>query len=136
MLPTGDGFGNFYDIKLRTIADYSVTFGSTNHLIFAIPAAILFSIYIILLPVLLTFYPFKLFGSCLSKCRLDFISVNLIVDKVHNCYRNGLDGGRDLRSFSGLYFFLRMALYLLGVLSGILLKKNNNIFLVCCLVYC
>ena len=124
-----DGLGNYYDIKLKTIADSSVTYGSTNHLIFAIPAGILFSINIILFPVLLTFYPFKLFRSCLSKCRLDFIFVNIFVEKVHNCYRNGLDGGRDLRSFSGLYFFLRMALYLVGVLSGILLKKNKNIWM-------
>ena len=121
-----DEFGNFYNIRLKTVFDYSVAYGSTNHLIFAIPAAILFSIYTILLPVLLTFYPFKLFRSCLSKCRLDFISVNIFVEKVHNCYRNGLDGGRDFRSFSGLYFFLRMALYLLGLLSDRLLKVNNN----------
>ena len=124
-----DGFGNFYNIRLRTVFDYSVAYGSTNHLIFAIPAAILFSIYIILLPVLLTFYPFKLFRSGLSKCHLDFISVNIFVEKVHNCYRNGLDGGRDLRSFSGLYFFLRMALYLLGLLFDRLLKVNNNIWM-------
>ena len=124
-----DVFGNFYNIKVKTIADYSVTFGSRNHLLFAIPAAILFSIYIIFLPVLLTFYPLKLFKSCLSKCRLNFISVNIFVEKVHKCYRDGLDGGRDLRSFSGLYFFLRIALYLLGPLSDSLLKINNNIWM-------
>ena len=28
------------------------------------------------------------------------------MDKVYSCYRNGLDGGRDMRSFSGLYFFM------------------------------
>ena len=69
----------------------------------------------------------------MSKCHLDFISVNIFVEKVHNCYRNGLDGGRDLRSFSGLYFFLRMAVFLvgllwsvsLGMLSDGLSKKNN-----------
>ena len=55
--------------------------------------------------------------------------MNIFVEKVHNCYRNGLDGGRDLRSFSGLYFFLRMAVFLLGVLSYKLLKVNNNIWM-------
>ena len=124
-----DEFGNFYNIQQRTSFDYSVTYASKNHLIFAIPAAILFSIYTILLPVYLTFYPFKIFRSCLSKCHLDFISVNIFVEKVHNCYRNGLDGGRDLRSFSGLYFFLRMAVFLVGLLSGVLLKVNNNIWM-------
>ena len=31
---------------------------------------------------------------------------------MQGCYRNGLDGGRDMRSFSGLYFFLRMVVYI------------------------
>ena len=124
-----DEFGNFYDTKQRTIADYSVTYGSKNHLIFAVPAVVLFSIYTILLPVLLTFYPFKLFRSCLSKCHLDFISVNIFVEKVQNCYRNGLDGGRDLRSFSGLYFLLKIAAFLVGLMCDRLLKSNNNIWM-------
>ena len=55
--------------------------------------------------------------------------MNIFVEKVHNCYRNGLDGGRDLRSFSGLYFFLRMAVFLFGPLSVNLLKVNNNIWM-------
>ena len=125
-----DEFGNFYNIQLKTSFDYSVAYGSINHLIFAIPAAILFSIYIILLPLLLTLYPFKLFRSCLSKCRLDFISMNIFLEKVHSCYRNGLDGGRDLRSFSGLYFFLRMAVFLIGLLCSYRrLKVNSNIWM-------
>ena len=28
------------------------------------------------------------------------------MEKFHGCYRDGLDGGKDMRSFSGLYFFL------------------------------
>ena len=32
----------------------------------------------------------------------------MIVEKFHGCYRDGLHGGRDMRSFAGLYFFLRV----------------------------
>lgn len=54
----------------------------------------------------LTLYPLKLFRACLTKCRLDKLFVTTFVEKFHGCYRDGLDGGRDMRSFSGLYFFL------------------------------
>ena len=120
--------GHFYDLKDRTGVDFSVTYGSTNHLIFAIPAVILFCTYNVLLPLLLILYPLKLFQSCLSKCHLNFITVNIFVDKVHSCYRNGLEGGRDLRSFSGLYFFLRMTVYVISTLSHIFLKVNDNVW--------
>ena len=55
--------------------------------------------------------------------------MNIFVVKVHNCYRNGLDGGRDFRSFSGLYFFLRIAAFLIGLMCDRLLKVNNTLWL-------
>ena len=120
--------GNHFNLTRTVMVDTSVTYGSANHLIFAIPAVILFFFYNILLPVLLILYPFKLFRSCLSKCRLNFIPVNIFVEKLHSCYRNGLEGGRDLRSFSGLYFFLRMIVFLVGGLIYIFLKVNDNVW--------
>ena len=125
-----DELGNHFKLKRTVIVDTSVTYGSTNHLIFAIPAIILFCTYNVLLPLLLILYPFKQFQSCLSKCRLNFIPVNTFVDKLHNCYRNGLEGGRDLRSFSGLYFFLRMIVFLVAELSYKWLKVNDNVWLI------
>ena len=60
-----------------------------------------------LLPVLLlVLYPFKLFRRCLSKCKLDRLFVITFVEKFHGCYRDGLEGGKDMRSFCGLYFLL------------------------------
>ena len=61
-----------------------------------------------ILPVLLLcLYPLKIFRTCLSKCKLDGLVITTFVNKFHGCYRDGLDGGRDMRSLSGLYFFLR-----------------------------
>ena len=41
-------------------------------------------------------------------------------EKVYSCYKDGLDGGRDMRSFSGLYFFLRIAACLCMLLSHLI----------------
>ena len=37
---------------------------------------------------------------------MEYVSVSAFVEKCHNCYRDGLNGGRDniMRSFTGLYF--------------------------------
>ena len=62
-----------------------------------------------LLPLLLLiYYPWKWFKSLISRCKLDGLALALFMEKFHSCYRDGLDGGRDMRSFAGLYFFLRM----------------------------
>ena len=52
---------------------------------------------------LLVLYPCQFFRSCLSIYHLNFIIMYTFMDKVYSCYRNDLNGGRDMRSFSGLY---------------------------------
>ena len=77
-----------------------------------------FSVFLVLLfvifPVfLLFFYPTKLLQKLLSKClssRL-LIFLNIFMEKYHCCYRDGLDGTKDMRSFSGIYFLLRIIIY-------------------------
>ena len=62
---------------------------------------------------LLSFYPIKIFRSLLSRCicsRLQ-IFLNIFIEKFHCCYRDGLDGAKDMRSFSGIYFLLRIIVY-------------------------
>lgn len=83
--------------------------GSSLYLMFAIPASII--LVLITLPVLLLIlYPIKPFKSCLSRCRLDFMAARIFVDRFYSCYKDGTDGGRDMRSFSGFYFLLRYVL--------------------------
>ena len=90
----------------REDANIDGHFSRSNYVYLAIPLMFLFNI----LPVLLlVFYPLKLFRRCISKCKLDKLFVTAFVEKFHGCYRDGLDGGRDLRSFSGLYFFLMLS---------------------------
>ena len=84
--------------------DLSITY---NYLIIcAIPVVVISLIFNILPTLLLILYPTKAFRSCLLKCHLNFIVIHIFVEKLYGCYRNGLDGRRDMRSFSGLYFLL------------------------------
>ena len=73
---------------------------------------------ITLLPVfLLVCYPTRLFQRVLSKLRLDCVLINIFVERFYSCYKDGLDGSRDMRSFAGFYFLLRYALWFAIVLS-------------------
>ena len=98
--------------------DLSVAYGSTEHIAFAAPSVFFCLVFIVLPTVLLIFYPFRWFRALLSKCRLDGIVLNTFVEKFYGCYRNGLDGGKDMRSFAGLYFAVRIVLLLPNVVGG------------------
>ena len=110
----------------RLLVDPSITYGGSHHLAFVIPSLFI-SVLNILPPLLLTLYPIRAFRSCLSKFNLNLSAVHIFTDKVYSCYRNGLDGGRDMRSISGLYFFLRPVVYLLTFLLHHFLEKYVNI---------
>ena len=73
----------------------------------AVPALLRLFIFNILPALLLVFYPIKVFRKCLSKCKLDSLSLTAFTERFYGCYRDGLDGGRDMRSFAGFHFLLR-----------------------------
>jgi hypothetical protein len=68
----------------------------------------------VILPIfLLFFYPTKILRRLLSKylsSRL-LIFLNIFMEKFHFGYRDGLDGTKDMRSFSGIYFLLIIIIY-------------------------
>ena len=99
-------------IYTRIMADLSVTTESAEHIPYAVTAGIITILFYVLPTLLIMLYPIKVFRHLLSKCHLDFIAINIFVDKIHGDYKNGLDGGRDMRSLSGLYFILRVVLAL------------------------
>ena len=101
--------------KFRSLVDPSIKYFGHTHLPFAVTALFLTSIFNILPPLLLILYPIRAFRSCLSKCRLDFIAVNIFADKIQCYYRNGLDGSKDMRCFSGLYLCLWICLNLITI---------------------
>ena len=95
--------------------DPGTDFISKEHAPFAV-IAILILIGPVLLPViLLSCYPNRAFRSMLQKCKISGHSkaaINLFVEKFYTCYRDGLSGGKDLRWFVFLPFFLRLSIFL------------------------
>ena len=104
-----DPSGNYFSTQIKGSADEGYT--STYASVLCTSA-----LFCLLPPILLICYPFIFFRSCLSKCCLDILAVNTFVENFHGYYRNGLDGGRDMRSFSGFYFFLVMGICLLPLI--------------------
>jgi hypothetical protein len=49
--------------------------------------------------------------------------VEIFVKKFHRCYKDGINGQRDMRSCSGLYFLLRLIPYLQFLMKFILHHK-------------
>ena len=99
--------------------DPATDYFSKDHAPFAV-LAILILIGPVLIPVIiLSFYPVRAFRSFLEKCKISGHSraaLNLFVEKFYSCYRDGLDGGKDLRSFVCLPFLLRLSVFI-GVLT-------------------
>ena len=76
---------------------------------------------------LLTVYPFKCFKRILTRCRIDSIALKIFVDKIQSHYRNGLDGGKDMRSFSSLYLYLRFGVFMIdGAIQAMDLTHNSS----------
>ena len=99
--------------EISTSVDVGIDYFGKNHLPFAIIAILIFIFFVILPALILALYPFKAFRTLLTKLRLlgsHKAAFHLFVEKFYSCYRTSLDGGKDMRSFASLYFFLRCIL--------------------------
>ena len=90
-------------IKYNSCIDFDGHFSSHTVKYFVIVMFLALNIVPLLLFVL---YPFQWFRRCLSKCRMDKIVITMFVEKFQGSYRDGLQGGRDMRFFSGLNFLM------------------------------
>ena len=86
--------------------DNSIPITSAKYIIPVISALVICIIFNVLPILLLFLYPFGRFRRTLSKLRLDRISLTIFTEKFHCCYRDGLDGKRDMRYFSGFHVFI------------------------------
>ena len=101
--------------------DPSVKYLSSKHIPFAILAFVILLGPVLLPVLLLAFYPIRVCRSFLEKCgirRHTKAALDIFVQKFYNCYRDGLDGGRDMRSWASLYFFLRILIFLVIVVQS------------------
>lgn len=101
-----------YDYVLS--ADMSVTAGSTKYISIVTVTVFIFCVFNVLPILLLSLYPSKAARALLlKKCTpWTSLAINTFVEKFNYCYRDGLDGGRDMRCFAGLYIFLRVTIVL------------------------
>ena len=93
-------------ITVHSFTDPSVKFVSKEHLPYAAVSVVVFLLAVLSPVVLLALYPFQCFRSLLVRFlpkRL-VCPLNIFVEKFYSCYRDGLGGGRDMRSLASLYF--------------------------------
>ena len=89
------------------IMDVNIKCGSVEHIL-SLTSVIIPGLILNIIPTLvLVLYPMRIFRKCLTKCKLNGLVLITFVERFHGCYRDGLDGKRDMRSFSGFYFLLR-----------------------------
>ena len=98
--------GNYLYSNFVSNVDNTISVTSAQYITTVNIVALIFLLFNILPVLLLVLYPFGRFRRMLSKLRLDRISLMIFMEKFHCCYRDGLDGRRDMRYFSGIYFFL------------------------------
>ena len=117
--------------------DASVTLFKGEHVYYSILALVIFGTYILIPPFLLFLYPFKWFQKCLNKLRLGRSGLSIFMDIMHGHYKDGLNGTRDMRSFSAVYFWIRI-IFLFARLGGFFLSWSYDIesilFVVCAIL--
>ena len=88
-----------------------------------------------LLPaLLLALYPLRCCRFVFEKCGLvghTKAALDISVEKFYSCYRDGLNGGKDLRSLASLYFFIRILIFV------VIVVQSEVIFFIClALIFC
>ena len=109
--------------------DLSVPYGGNKQIVFTVISVLLFCILNLLPTLLLVLYPFRFFQALLSKCRRVQIPLERFVRVFNSCYKDGQDGGIDMRSFAGLYFIVRLVLFLTNGIGGVLIITKHYPFL-------
>ena len=109
--------------KSHVYLDPDIEYYSEEHLPFVFISSLITFLVVLPLPVVLALYPIKCFRSLLF--RFPIVSrhmgnINTFLEKIYYCYRDGLDGGRDMRSFAPLYYFVYWLLFALNVVAQLL----------------
>lgn len=106
-------YGLHYGHK-ETVLGYDPTIKifSGKHLPFLFAGIVVFLIFGIFPPLLLTVYQFKSCYSVLERLRLNRPGLEQFVQAFQGCYKDGSNGTSDRRFFAGLYFIFRLILAL------------------------
>ena len=96
----------------------SIHFFQAEHLPLALLSIIVLLTVIAVPPIVLTFYQAAFFRKCLTRCKMNSQALRTLVEAFQGCYKDGTNGTRDCRYFAGLYFFLRIIVFLVYFSSG------------------
>ena len=103
--------------------DPSVKYFSGKHIPFAILAFFILLGPVLLPALLLALYPIKACRLVLEKCGLGGhtkAALDIFMEKFYSCYRDGLDGEKDLRSLASLYFIRILIFLVIAVQSEVI----------------
>ena len=90
--------------------DPTIPYMSSQHLPYVVVSLAIIVVFVIPPPFILLLYTTRAFSAFLTRCKINGrfrVALHTFVEKFHGCYKDQLDGGRDMRCFSALYFFLR-----------------------------
>ena len=104
-----------YDINgTRTLVllyDGNIDYFKDQHRYYGALAIIVLLFFVIPLPVLLFFYNKRWFQIMLHCCHLNSHTLNLFVNAFQSDYKDGSEGTKDYRFFSGIYFTFRILIF-------------------------
>ena len=103
---TGNPISRWHQYVLKS--DPDIKMGSPVFYVIYFSVGLIYAVFSFMPSLILTLYPFKIFRVLLARCKLDCVTLSMFVEKFHCCYRDGLDRGKDMRAFSGLYFLVRI----------------------------
>ena len=93
-----------YDPTIR------IRYFHSEHIPYAILAASILVVFILVPPLFLVLYPTRAFRNHLQLLKIRWDVVNNIMDIFQGWYKDGTKGTRDCRCISGFFFFLRIGL--------------------------
>ena len=111
--------------------DPSTHYFSNAHIPYIIIGAFVIFVFGLLPAVLLAAYPVRKLRSLFLLDRLSGRSsaaLNIFLEKFYSCYKDGLDGGRDMRGFASLHLSIR----LLTLLMALWNSTPTMLYGVCC----
>ena len=102
--------GRYYNYAF---IDSNIIYFSKEHIPYVVIPALVLLIFGVLPALLLAAYPIRILRSLLLINRLSGrskVALDIFVEKFYSCYRDGLDGKRDMRSFASLHLIIRLLL--------------------------
>ena len=102
----------------RIYYDASEEFFCESHIPYALLAATLAIVFIMIPTLILILYPYQCFQKCLSYCQIQWHFLHAFVDSFQGCYKDGTEPGTyDLRWFSAYGLVLRLGICILFTLT-------------------